>query len=149
LADPEKFVFDSFALIGYLEDEPFAGWIQDLLLSARRKKCVGFLHAIHLGEVCYITKRVKGHNNAYLAYIRIRKFPLIFIDTIDETLLLKAASLKADFPISYADAFAAAIAGIHEAVLLTGDPEFQVLEEKGLVEVHWLHRRPSRGTPRD
>ena len=49
---------------------------------------------------------------ADLAYSRIKAFPLTFIDTIDEELLLKAASLKASYPISYVDSFAAAMAKI-------------------------------------
>ena len=85
---------------------------------------------IHLWEVYYITRREKDQKNADLAYFRIKKFPLKYIDTIDETLLLKAATLKADFPISYADAFVAAVAEIYDAVLLTGDPEFKVLEQR-------------------
>jgi len=138
--DPIRFVFDSFALIGYLENEPFAGSIQDILRSARQKQCRLFLHAIHLGEAYYITRREKGPQNADLAYIRIKRFPLTFIETIDETLLLKAASLKADYPISYADAFAAAVAIIHDAALLTGDPEFKPLARKANLAIHWLKR---------
>jgi uncharacterized protein len=88
-AGPNRFVFDSYALIGYLENEPFAGSIQDILKSARQKKCRVFLHAIHLGEVYYITRREKGPQNADLAYVRIKRFPLTFIETIDETLLLR------------------------------------------------------------
>ena len=138
--DPDRFVFDSFALIGYLEDEPFAGWIQALLGAARKRECRIYLHAIHLGEVYYITRREKGAQGADLAYARIRSFPLTYIETIDETLLLRAASLKADYPISYADAYAAAVAEIHNAVLLTGDPEFKVLEQREPFRVHWLIR---------
>jgi predicted nucleic acid-binding protein len=57
----------------------------------------------------------------------------------DEELLLSAASIKASFPLSYADAFAAATAQIHDAVLLTGDPEFKALEAKGIISVRWLN----------
>ncbi len=139
-ASCDRFVLDSFALIGYLEDEPFAGWIQELLVSARKKECQIFLHAIHLGEVYYITRREKGLQDADLAYARIRSFPLTYIDTIDDALLLRAASLKADFPISYADAFAAAVAEIHDAILLTGDPEFKALKQREQFRLHWLQR---------
>ena len=40
--------------------------------------------------------------------------------------------------MSYADTFAAALAQINHAVLLTGDPEFKALEEKEIIEVKWL-----------
>lgn len=133
-------MLDSYALIGYLEDEPFAEWLQQLLLSARSGRCRLYIHAIQLGEVYYITLREQGKNIADLAYARIKAFPITVIDHIDEKLLLSAASLKATFPISYADAFAAALAGIYDAVLLTGDPEFEALEEKGLLSIKWLNR---------
>jgi predicted nucleic acid-binding protein len=135
-----SYVLDSYAVIGYLEDEPFANWLKQLLLSARKGKCRLYLHAIQLGEVYYIILREQGKPIADLAYARIKDFPITIIDTINEKLLLSAASLKANFPMSYADTFAAALARMHSAVLLTGDPEFKALEEKKLLAVKWLSR---------
>lgn len=82
--------------------------------------------------------REQGKSIADLAYARIRDFPVTLVNIIDEALLLAAATLKASFPLSYADAFAAATAQIHHAVLLTVDPEFRALEEKELIKVQWL-----------
>jgi uncharacterized protein len=138
VAEITSYVLDSYALIGYLENEPFAELIQNLLLSARRKQCHLFLHALQLGEVYYITLREQGKSIADLAYARIRDFPVTLVNIIDEALLLAAATLKASFSLSYADAFAAATAQIHHAVLLTGDPEFRALEENELIKVQWL-----------
>jgi predicted nucleic acid-binding protein len=137
----DSYVLDSYALIGYLEDEPFAESIQGLLLAARKKQPKLFLHAVQLGEVYCITLREQGRQTADLAYARIKNFPLSLIDTIDEKLLLSAASIKASFPLSYADAFAAATAQCNDAVLLTGDPEFKALEAKGIISVRWLNER--------
>ena len=136
----DSYVLDSYAVIGYLEDEPFADWLQRLLLSARKKSCRLYIHAIQLGEVYYITLREQGKPTADLAYARIKDFPITIVDTIDEKLLLSAASLKATFPISYADAYAAALARQHDAILLTGDPEFKSLEKKELISVKWLDK---------
>jgi ribonuclease VapC len=60
------------------------------------------------------------------------------IDRIDEELLLTAAGLKAKYPISYADSFAAALAMIKNCPLLTGDPEFTPLEKQGIISIQWL-----------
>jgi uncharacterized protein len=54
----------------------------------------------------------------------------------DEPLIWKAAELKARFPVSFADCFAAATALLHDASVLTGDPEFMKLSE--VVSVEWL-----------
>jgi ribonuclease VapC len=135
---PGRFVFDSYALLGYLENEPFAGRIEKYLKQAKKADVSIYLHAIHLGEVYYITLREQGQNRAGLAYARIKAFPLTFIDTIDEELLLTAATLKANYPVSYADSFAAALAKIHNSTLLTGDPEFSTLEKEKIVSIEWL-----------
>ena len=135
---PGRFVLDSYTLIGYLENEPFAGRIEKHLKQARKAEVSLYLHAIHLGEVYYITLREQGQNSADLAYARIKAFPLIFVDVINEELLLKAATFKAGYPISYADAFAAAFAKIYNCTLLTGDPELKILETEKLLSISWL-----------
>ena len=137
---PERngIVLDSFALIGYLENETFSSRVETFLKQARDGKSLIYLHAIHLGEVYYITLREQGQVLADLAYARIRAFPLNYIDIIDEELLRTAATLKAKYPISYADAFAAAMSVMNNAFLLTGDPEFQALEKKENISIEWL-----------
>jgi len=47
-----------------------------------------------------------------------------------------AAHLKAHHSISYADAFALALAQQEQAILLTGDPEFQ--QVASLAAIEWL-----------
>ena len=96
------------------------------------------MHAIHIGEVYYITLREQGKSLADLAYARIKALPIKMIDRIDEELLLTAAGLKAKYPISYADSFAAALAMIKNCPLLTGDPEFTSLEKQGKISIEWL-----------
>lgn len=136
------YVLDSFALIGYLENEPFAEEMEAVLRDARRGGVRLYVHAIHLGEVVYITHREKGKAVADRVYSRIKAFPIHLVDRISEELLLIASSLKARFPISYADAYAAALAKINRVPLLTGDPEFEPLQGKGELDVAWLRSTP-------
>ena len=133
-----SFVLDSFALIGYLEDEKFADRIEDLLRSARTGEIQMYLHAIHLGEIYYISCREQGNAMADLVFSRIKSLPISYIDSIAEDLLLKAALFKAGHAISYADAFAAAMAHLYRSTLLTGNPEFKSLEKENLINVEWL-----------
>jgi predicted nucleic acid-binding protein len=133
-----NFVLDSYAVIGYLENESFSGRIQELLTNAKKGDPRLYFHAIHLGEVFYITLREQGQTLADLAYSRIKALPLKVVDHIDERLLLQAATLKANHSISYADCFAAAMAIINKCPLLTGDPEFKSLEKEGLITIEWL-----------
>jgi len=138
LPERNSIILDSFALIGYLENELFSSRVETILKQAREGKRLIYLHAIHLGEVYYIILREQGQDLADLAYSRIRAFPLTYIEIIDEKLLRTAAKLKAKYPIFYADAFAAAMAVMNNAFLLTGDPEFQVLEKKENISIEWL-----------
>lgn len=134
----ENLVLDSYAVIGYLENESFSDRIQHTLTKAREGAVQLYFHALHLGEVYYITLREQGADLADLAYARIQGWPLKLINKIDEDLLLKAAGLKATYPISYADSFAAALAILKNCPLLTGDPEFSPLEKKGILSIKWL-----------
>jgi len=138
LADKASYVLDSFALIGYLENEPFAQEIETILYQAKDGVHRLYLHALHLGEVYYITLREQGRDSADLAYKRIKRFPIKFVEQINEELLLSAATIKANYPVSYADSFAAALAKVNNAALLTGDPDFRKLEEDGVLKVTWL-----------
>ncbi len=50
--------------------------------------------------------------------------------------VIEAAEIKAQYPISFADAFATATAIRMDAELLTGNPEFRRVEQ--LVKIRWL-----------
>jgi predicted nucleic acid-binding protein len=138
LQSPNSFVLDSYAVIGYLENESFSDQIQHALTQAKKGSVRLYFHAIHIGEIYYITLREQGQSLADLAYARIKALPIKLINRIDEELLLKAAGLKARYPISYADSFAAALAMIKNCPLLTGDPEFRSLEKQGIISIEWL-----------
>ncbi len=62
----------------------------------------------------------------------------IQIASISKSEAVAAARLKADYAISIADAFAAALAKTHTARLVTGDPEFESLDENKEVPIVWL-----------
>ena len=138
MQSPNSFVFDSYALIGFLENESFSDRIQHVLVQAKNRETLIYIHAIHIGEVYYITLREQGKSIADLAYARIKALPIKVIELIDEELLLTAAGLKAKYPISYADSFAAALALIKNCPLLTGDSEFTSIEKQGKISIEWL-----------
>lgn len=76
---------------------------------------------INLGEVAYILHRRLG---APVANSRIPEIASgLTLDLPTPQRILEAAAIKAEHPLSYADAFAVATALAHDAVLLTGDPE--------------------------
>ena len=54
----------------------------------------------------------------------------------DLQLVQQAAIYKASHKMSYADCFAAALAKLHKAELVTGDTEFEAVEEE--IKILWL-----------
>ncbi|HSA99298.1 MAG TPA: type II toxin-antitoxin system VapC family toxin [Anaerolineales bacterium] len=129
------YVLDSFALLAYLQDEPVAVRIERLLDNAGKEKCRLFLSIINLGELLYITERRGSVAKAQDALALVRQLP-IQVMPADEQLVFAAAHIKANHPLSFADAFVVAIAVQENASILTGDPEFQSVES--LVTVEWL-----------
>jgi ribonuclease VapC len=90
---------------------------------------------INIGEVYYITAKNRSFE---LAEDFLNRLETLSIEAVPNSFahVLEAARLKARFPISYADAFAAATAIRMDAVIVTGDPEFRQVEH--LVTVNWL-----------
>ena len=129
------FVLDSFALLAYLQDEPVASRIEKLLENAGKETCRLFLSMINLGELLYVTERRGGVAKAQDTLALIRQLPIEIL-SVDEQTVFAAAHLKASHAISYADCFAVVAAMQENAVIITGDPEFQSVET--IVKVEWL-----------
>lgn len=80
-------------------------------------------------------RRHKGAGWAESLPKDLHELPIILCQATEER-IIAAARLKAEHPISYADAFAGALAQELDATLVTGDPEFKSLEPD--VTVMWL-----------
>lgn len=135
MADSSVFVLDSYAILAYLQDEPAASRIEKLLESASRQKSRLLFSLINLGELLYITERRGGIVKAQDALALIQQLAIEIVSA-DEQLVFAAAHIKANHPLSYADSFVVAVALQEGATILTGDPEFQAVED--LVKVEWL-----------
>ena len=131
----QKYVLDSYALISYMEGEKGAEIVANILKSALIDKAEIFMSVINWGEIYYIALREQGEKVASLYLKTINRYPIKIIDA-DKSLTLEAAKFKAFNKMSYADAFAAALAKIQKAKLVTGDKEFKTLENK--IKIVWI-----------
>jgi len=93
---------------------------------------------INLGEVLYTVEWRRGFGAAQKTLMLSQSLPIKILEVTND-LVLEAAHLKAGYPLSYADAFVAATAIQNQAIVLTGDPEFESVET--LVTVEWLIRQ--------
>jgi len=128
-------VFDSFAILTFLKGEPSSNLVKEYLLKIHNKQAIGYISAVNLCEVYYIVMREKGYEDAEILTTSLKDWGLNVV-LADEDMAKKAGYLKAQYPLSLADAFAAATSQKLEACLLTGDPEFQKL--KGKIEIEWI-----------
>jgi predicted nucleic acid-binding protein len=133
----DKYVLDSYAVLAYLEAEPGSDRVRELLSAAKSRKCRLFMCVVNLGEVMYIVERERGLPQAQDTLARIDELPIEIIDA-DRTLTLAAAHLKKDCPIAYADCFTAALAQLHNAILLTGDLEFSKIKVEHNIQIEWM-----------
>ena len=131
----KRYVLDSHALIAYLEGEEEGKGMIPVLDNAVEGKAELYMCVLNWGEIYYITLRELGEEKAELYLSSISKYPITIVN-VDRELTLVAARFKAHYKISYADAFAAGLAEIKNAVLLTGDEEFKQLNK--LIKIKFL-----------
>ncbi len=129
------YVLDSFALLAYFQAEAGMSRVRALLSRAARQACAVHLSVINLGEVLYIVEREKGLSAAQQVVAAIDRLPVELVPAT-RAIVFAAAHVKARFPLSYADAFAVAVAHERHATVVTGDPEFASVA--GIVRIDWL-----------
>lgn len=133
----ESYILDSFAILALLNDETGAERVAKLLLQAQEKRLSVSMSLINLGEIAYIVERRLGRNNLHTTLAYLESTQIQWIE-VTRKRIYQAAHLKAAYPISYADAFAAGLAQEGGDILITGDPEFRVLAAE--IQIEWLAR---------
>jgi len=133
----KRIVFDSYALIALFRQETGHEFVRDLLVKMANDEIEGFISAVNVGEIYYMISRKSNSKNADAAVAAVKQMPLVIIDA-DLKLCMEAASIKAKYSLSYADAFAAAVSINRKAVLITGDDEFENLKDVSGFKVKYL-----------
>ena len=129
------YLFDSHALLAFFQKEEGADIVANILRKAREQRHDRLISVINFGEIIYMTKRRFGDRKKIEIIGRVHKLGLKILPAPD-TLVYKAAELKAEYPISYAGCFALACALDYSAILVTGDPEFKKVLH--LVGIQWI-----------
>jgi predicted nucleic acid-binding protein len=84
----------------------------------------------------------KSRNSAFAGRVISALRARIVIVPASDDLVMAAASLKAQYRMSYADGFAAATAIALQCPLATGDPELRaVAEDRKELRLEWLGSR--------
>lgn len=132
----ESYVLDSYALLVLLGGEAGSEEVAGFLRQAGQGAAV-LMTWVNVGEVAYIVERRWGREWALqvVAFLEATGIELV---AAGRELALEAAHVKAGHALAYADAFAAGLARLRGATLVTGDPEFKPLE--GSLPIHWLQQ---------
>jgi predicted nucleic acid-binding protein len=110
------FCLDSWAVLAWLRgEEPAAGRVDDALARG------SIMSWINAGEVFYTMYRHEGPDRAGEVLDSLRLG--LTLDDATPDRVVAAASIKARYPMSYADAFLCATALAYDATVLTGDDE--------------------------
>ena len=147
----KNIVFDSWSIIAWLQGESpgekvrnLVNWVngernsEDKIRSLIGQSTIVemrlLVNIVNLGEVFYILGRRKGEQEAKETIDEIKENRLEIIP-VSNSLVFKAASIKINHLMAYADAFAIATAMTQEGSLLTGDPELKDVRD---IPIIWI-----------
>ena len=130
----KRTVLDASAVITFFEDRPGAEKVEDLIRQAVDGKRHLFMSVVNWGEVYYSTWQAKGPGVARKIIEDIAQLPIDIIPA-DLDLTRRAAELRAEHKLPYADCFAAALAANRKANLATSDKDFSQLTKK--LDILW------------
>jgi ribonuclease VapC len=132
------YVLDAFAFMAYIQGEPAAQNVKKILQDAEQSKCHVYISIINVGEVLYNIERNKGFTSAQDILTLLQDMPIEVLPADNQT-VLAAAHIKANYALSYADAFVIVAAQKINGIVMTGDPEFEEVTE--LAQIEWLKKR--------
>lgn len=130
-----NYILDSYTVLAYFQKEKGSDTIKELLVKASQNQCKIHFCIINLGETIYVTEREQGLQAAQMALSLIKELPIEVV-IANEEITLEAAHIKANYSIAYADCFAAAVAKKFQGLLVTGDPEFKLLQN--YIDIMWI-----------
>lgn len=123
-----NYVFDTSALLAYIESEEGADEIGTLLMNALDGIDEIFISVVSCIEVYYISIQEQGDIIARDRLQLIEDLP-IFLEPLDEKLIRIIGDFKAVNAMSFADSCIAGLAKFKDAILVHKDPEFEQIED--------------------
>lgn len=105
------------------------------LVAAQNNEIALYMSLMNWGEILYTFERERGAIFVGELEQDLDEYPMKLVG-VNRKRIRAAARLKSMYRLSYADAFAGALAQEFKATVITGDPEFKVIEN--LVSIDWI-----------
>jgi predicted nucleic acid-binding protein len=119
------YIFDSSAILRYVDGEPGAVRVSEIIKSHLAGRCEAMISALHWGEVAGVTHKVHGRQGMDLAVSRLHAFGLEIVSA-DADRAVRASLVKLKRGIPYVDAFGIELAADSaEHVFVTADFDFK------------------------
>jgi len=125
-----SYVLDTSAILSYFLKEVDSEKVVKLLNKSINNEVRIFIPFPVIMELYYTIYRVSGRNAAEERFAALKMLPVVIDLEVSEQYLLIAGSLKAEYPISFADSLIAAYALKQNAILIHKDPEYLFLDKK-------------------
>jgi len=128
------FVLDSSAVFRYNDDESGADRMEAIFETCARGVGSMCISAVQWGEIAAVERKRSGANGQRLVLQRLRQIDLHIIPVIAER-VVRAAELRVDRKLPYADAFAIELAmDSPDHVLVTADYDFKAVADLAHIE---------------
>jgi ribonuclease VapC len=127
-ADPARQALDASALLAYLQGEAGHEVVGKALAHAAEGEPL-LMSAVNWGEVAYILTKAVGTDETGRTLRTLATFPIDIVPADQKTAEL-AAAFKSAGKLAYADCFAAALAQLSGAQLLTADQDFESVKKE-------------------
>jgi predicted nucleic acid-binding protein len=122
-----QYVFDTSALLAYIENEDGTAAVEALLQEAIDDEAELYISVVSCIEVFYISWQEQGQDIATERLELINDL-IIFQEPVDEPLIKIIGELKASNTMSFADCCIAGLAKVKQATLVHKDPEFEQVQ---------------------
>lgn len=133
--DGQTLVLDANALVAHYLNEPTADQVRDVLRRAENGLLSLLMTVVNVTEVLVAVEREGGADANHRTLENLQELAIRLVG-VDLELAARAAWFKAGGGIAYGDAYAIALAHREGVPVLTGDREFERVQDR--VEVIWL-----------
>jgi len=132
------YALDSSAVLRFLDGEAGSERVAEIIKHHLAGRATVMVSAIHWGEVAGVTCKVRGRQAVDLVLSRLISFGLQIVDITGER-AVRAALIKAQRKLAYADAFGVELAMQPDYVLVTADFDLKAAARD--VKIEFLPRK--------